>query len=179
MPFDAQPQPTALPAAAVRKLVGTLPYPIEIDRHNLGPDGALWTRAATEPLAFAFSDRGRNFAGLVFRSEDKVRLHLCGEIAPLPYTIQSPETRGRLLRIMRALTRLPFGRVTLDHRQNICIEADLTITGPVTPNRLIAAAALFIARTRAVVDRVAAEAMVPAKPSSFAKKPAGGARRRA
>src|SRR5262245_34259013 len=110
MPLDAQqPQPAANTATAVRKLVGTLPYPIEMDRHNLGPDGALWARTEVEPLAFAFTNRGHNFAALVFRAEDKVRLHVCGEIAPLPFTIQSAEIRGRLLRIMRALTKLPFG----------------------------------------------------------------------
>jgi len=167
MPSAAQQQPDLAkrPPEAVRKVVGTLPYPIEMDRHAVGPDGVLWPRVSAEPLAFAFADRGRNFAALVFRADSEIRLHLCGEIAPLPYTIQSAEIRGRLLRIMRALTKLQFGRVKLDERQIVCIEADLSITGPVTPNRLIAAAALFVARTRAVVDRVAAEAAVPPKPS--------------
>lgn len=166
MPSAAHPKLDSAkrPHEAVRKIVGTLRYPIEMDRHAVGADGILWSRAATEPLAFAFADRGRTFAALVFRADNEVRVHLCGEIAPLPYTIQSAERRSRLLRIMRALTKLPFGRVTLDERQTVCIEAELSIVGPVTPNRLIAAAALFVERTRAIVDRVAAEAALPPKP---------------
>ncbi len=171
--------PAPMPPNAVRKLVGTLPCPIELDRHGIGPDGALWPRASTEPLAFAFADRGRSFAALAFRAGDETRLHLCGEIAPLPYTIQSAEIRARLLGVMRGLTRLPFGRVRLNERQIICVEADLAIAGPATPNRLIAAAALFVARTRPVVDRVAAEASLPAKPAARPAAPGAKAPRRA
>ncbi len=178
MQTAAEDAPAPKLPTAVRKLVGTLPFPIEIDRHGIGPDGALWPRASAEPLAFAFADRGRSFAALAFRSGDDVRLHLCGEIAPLPYTVQSAAVRARLLKLMRAPTRLSFGRVKLNERQIVCVEADLALAGPATPNRLIAAAALFVSHTRSIVDRIAAEAALPARPDGRTAAPGAKAPRR-
>ena len=129
--------------------------PIEVDQVRVGEDGQLSSRAGAEPLRFTFLDQGRTFIGRLVRVGHRARLHIAGEIAQLPYTVETPAARATLLAALRGTPRPPLGRLVVGPRQTICVEAELAFDAPVTPNRVIAAAAMFVAATRPAADRIA------------------------
>lgn len=152
---------------AVKSLAVAMDQPIEVDRVQIGDGGQLWPRTGTAPIHFTFADRGQTFLGRLVRVGERARLHLAAALGQLPYTVESRDGRKRLLQAMRG-SRLQMGRLSVGPHQTICLEGELIFDAPVTPDRLIAAATVFVAHTRATVDRVA-EA-VPA-----ARKPVGAA----
>lgn len=139
---------------AVRSMGVAVDQPIEIDRVKIGADGQLWPRTGTEPIHFSFSDRGQKFLGRLVRVGDSARLHVAAALGQLPYTIESLERRKSLLEAIRTSRKLALGRLSIGPHQTICLEGELVFEAPVTPDRLIAAASIFVANTRGAVDRV-------------------------
>ena len=143
--------------------------PLELDRVRIDTEGRVQPRAEA-PLRFTFTDRGHHFVCRVERTAEGARLHLCAPVTPLPYSIESGPAHARMVDLLRAARRprrdTPVGRIVLGPRQIVCVEGELVLDGPVTPIRLIAAAAQFVAATRADVDsimRVRAEVPAPPK----------------
>jgi hypothetical protein len=160
-PSKAPSPPSGEPA--VKKLGAVIDRPVELDQVRLDADGRMWPRPGSGPLRFTFADRGRRFLGRLVRVGEVARLHVAGEIAAIPYTVESPAARSRLLAALRAARRPALGRLAVGPGQTICVEGELAFDAPVTPNRLIAAAALFVAATRQAADQISAAAG-PAEP---------------
>lgn len=139
---------------AVKSLAAAIEQPVEIDRVKIGDDGQLWPRTGTEPIHFTFADRGQTFLGRLVRVGARARLHLAAALGQMPYTVESRDGRKRLLDAMRH-SRLQMGRLSVGPHQTVCLEGELIFDAPVTPDRLIAAAAVFVSNTRATIDRVA------------------------
>lgn len=146
---------------AVKSIAVVMDQPIEVDRVQIGDGGQLWPRTGTEPIHFTFADRGQTFLGRLVRVGERARLHLAAALGQMPYTVESREGRTRLLQAMRS-ARPQMGRLSVGPHQTICLEGELIFDAPVTPDRLIAAATVFVAHTRSAVDRIAA-AMPPRK----------------
>ncbi len=147
---------------AVKSIAVAMDQPIEVDRVQIGDGGQLWPRTGTAPIHFTFADRGQTFLGRLVRVGERARLHLAAALGQMPYTVESADGRKRLLQAMRG-SRLQMGRLSVGPHQTICLEGELIFDAPVTPDRLIAAATVFVAHTRATVDRVA-EALPARKP---------------
>ena len=147
---------------AVRSLAAAIDQPVEFDRLIIGDGGQLWPRTGTEPIHFTFADRGLTFLGRLVRVGERARLHLAAALGQMPYTVESRDGRKRVLDAVRQSRVLKMGRLSVGPHQTICLEGELIFDAPVTPDRLIAAATLFVANTRTTVDRVA-EALPPPK----------------
>jgi hypothetical protein len=153
---------------AVKSLATVMEGPIEVDQVRVGENGQLSPRTGAAPLRFTFLDRGRTFLGRLVRVGARARLHIAGEIARIPYTVESPAARATLLAALRGTPRPPLGRLVVGPAHTICVEGELAFDAPVTPNRVIAAAAMFVAATRPAAERIASagagqSAPVPAK----------------
>jgi len=148
---------------AVRSLAIAIEQPIEVDRVRVGEDGHLWPRTGTEPIRFTFTDRGQRYFGRLVRVGGHARLHLSAAIGRVPYSIESRDGRKRVLDAMRNTRGLALGRLVVGPQQTVCLEGELAFEVPVTPDRLIAAAAHFVAGTRHAVERVV-QAMPAPKP---------------
>jgi len=127
----------------------------------LDDNGPIWPRTGAGPLRFTFQDHGRTFLGRLVRVGERARLHIAGAIADLPYSVEAPDRRARLLAAMRGARQPSLGRLLIGPQQTICVEAELAFDAPVTPARLIAAAAMFVAATRPAAERVAASVAPP------------------
>ncbi|MCC6470854.1 MAG: hypothetical protein IT563_21240 [Alphaproteobacteria bacterium] len=138
----------------MKNLSRAMAGPIEVDQVHVGDNGQLWPRTGTEPIRFTFVDRGRTFLARLVRVGERARLHIAGEIAQLPYTVESPALRAALLTAIRGMPRMALGRLVVGPGQTICVEAELAFEAPVTPNRLIAAAAMFVAATRPAAEHI-------------------------
>ncbi|MCC7048934.1 MAG: hypothetical protein IT562_19625 [Alphaproteobacteria bacterium] len=157
---------------AVKNLSRAMEGPIEVDQVQIGDQGQLWPRTGTEPIRFTFLDCGRPFLARLVRVGERARLHIAGAIAQLPYTVESPALRTALLAAIRGAPRPSLGRLVVGPGQTICVEAELAFEAPVTPNRLIAAAAMFVAATRPAAE------CIDAAGSGTAPPPAATPRRR-
>jgi hypothetical protein len=130
----------------------------------LGEHGPIWPRNGSEPLRFSFQDRERNFLGRLVRVGERARLHVAGEITQIPYTVESPDARARILAALRSVGKPGLGRLVIGPQQTICVEGEIAFDAPLTPNRLIAAAAMFVAATRQAAERIAAAAPSAKRP---------------
>lgn len=128
----------------------------------LDGQGPIWPPPGSGPLRFSFVDHGRTFLGRLVRVGERARLHIAGAIAELPYSVESPDRRARLLAAMRGAARPGLGRLSIGPRQTICVEGEISFEAPLTPARLIAAAAMFVRATRPAAERIARAVAPPA-----------------
>ncbi|KZD04872.1 hypothetical protein AUP43_12070 [Oceanibaculum pacificum] len=111
-------------------------------------DAGSGAPSGERPVRFAFDCDGITYLGGLVVQDGQHYLHLEALIGILPYTKESPDRRGALLRALNEIKKLAPSRLTVDPRQRIRLDAALTLDGPATPARLMATAALFLARLR-------------------------------
>ncbi|MFQ5972604.1 MAG: hypothetical protein ACE5Q3_09740 [Alphaproteobacteria bacterium] len=74
-------------------------------------------------------------------------LYLTGDIAPMPYSVESKAARRALRTIVRESWRMPWGSCTVSERQRILVHGRIRVDRPVSPFTVIAAAIEFAVRS--------------------------------
>jgi hypothetical protein len=132
--------------------------PFEIDG-GLTP-GAAGARP-TGVLTFCFGFQDVPFQARAERRDGRPWLTLIGDLGSLPFSIEHPRRRRRLLKVLhgaQAGTTLQW-EVNPDHRMRVI--GDIELGMPLTPMAVVAAAATVVVHCRPYIDlivRVANEA---------------------
>jgi hypothetical protein len=125
--------------------------PFEIDR-GLAPGDA--GARPTGVLSFCFGFQDVPFQGRTERRQGRPWLTLIGDLGSLPFSIENPRRRRRLLKVLhgaQAGTTLNW-EVDQDHRMRVVGEIELGL--PLTPLAVIAGAATLLVHCRPYIDLV-------------------------
>jgi hypothetical protein len=126
--------------------------PWEIDRGNAPPAGVR----PPGPLRFTFGLHDVPFQARAERKAGKPVLTLVGDLGVVPFSIQNPRRRRRLLQVVAAAQRDSslLWEVTPDQRISLTGEIDLNM--PLTPTAVIAGATRLLLRCRPYVELIVA-----------------------
>lgn len=131
--------------------LGRVALPFEIDQ-GIGPDG-LGARP-NGVLTFCFGFQDVPFQARAERRDGRPWLTLVGDLGSLPFSIENPRRRRRLLKVLhgaQAGTTLHW-EVDQDHRMRVIGEIELGL--PLTPMAVIAGAATLLVHCRPYIDLV-------------------------
>jgi hypothetical protein len=138
------------PAGLIASL-GSIALPLEIDR-GFGPGDA--GARPTGVLTFCFGFQDVPFQARAERREGRPCLTLTGDLGSLPFSIENPRQRRRLLKVLhgaQAGTTLQW-EVDQDHRMRVIGEIELGL--PLTPMAVVAGAATLLVHCRPYIDLV-------------------------
>lgn len=138
------------PAGLIASL-GSVALPLEIDR-GFGPGDA--GPRPTGVLNFCFGFQDVPFQARAERRDGRPWLTLTGDLGSLPFSIEHPRRRRRLLKVLhgaQAGTTLKW-EVDQDHRMRVIGEIELGL--PLTPMAVIAGAATLLVHCRPYIDLV-------------------------
>lgn len=145
------PPPNGSAPAVLIASLGRVALPFEIDQ-GIGPE-----RLGARPngvLAFCFGFQDVPFQARAERRDGRPWLTLVGDLGSLPFSIENPRRRRRLLKVLhgaQAGTTLHW-EVDQDHRMRVIGEIELGL--PLTPMAVIAGAATLLVHCRPYIDLV-------------------------
>ncbi|HKW54083.1 MAG TPA: hypothetical protein VJO12_10340 [Stellaceae bacterium] len=145
------------PAGLIASLSGVA-LPFEIDRGFAPGDVGARPNGV---LTFCFGFQDVPFQARSERRDGRPWLKLVGDLGSLPFSIENPRRRRRLLKVLhgaQAGTTLQW-EVDQDHRMRVIGEIELGL--PLTPMAVIAGAATLLVHCRPYIDlvvKVASEA---------------------
>jgi hypothetical protein len=137
---------------------GRFVLPFEIDQGFAPGDASARPNGV---LTFCFGFQDVPFQARAERRKGRPWLTLTGDLGSLPFSIENPRRRRRLLKVLsgaQAGTTLQW-EVNQDHRMRVVGEIELGM--PLTPMAVIAGAATLVVHCRPYIDlmvRVANEA---------------------
>lgn len=142
---------------ALASLVRFAP-PFEIDR--IGLLGGKAPRPAGV-LTFCFGFQDVPFLARAERREGRPFLTLAGDLGSLPFSIENPRRRRRLLKVLQAAQTGTTMQWEVNQDQRMRVSGEIELGMPLTPVAVIAGAATLLVHCRPYVDlivRVANEA---------------------
>lgn len=154
---SGRPNANAAPPGLIASF-GRFELPFEIDR-GFGPGDAVARPNGVLTFCFGFQDVP--FQARAERRDGRPWLTLTGDLGSLPFSIENPRRRRRLLKVLsgaQAGTTLQW-EVNQDHRMRVIGEIELGM--PLTPMAVVAGAATLVVHCRPYIDlivRVANEA---------------------
>ena len=117
--------------------------PLEFGAVELDAEGCVTPRDPDQPLQFRF-----HYLGVPFNVEiaggGRNQIRLASDLGELPYTAESPTGRRYAQQLVRAASLLPHGRIFIDGRQHICLEAACPRPSPCTIHQVFAAIAVML-----------------------------------
>ena len=117
--------------------------PLEFGAVELDAGGRVTPRDPAKPLNFRF-----HYLGVPFDVEvpgaESTEIRLAADLGELPYTAESPIGRQYAQQLVRAAATLPHGRIFIDHRQHIRLEATCARPNPSTISQVFAAIAVIL-----------------------------------
>ncbi len=125
--------------------------PFEIDR-GLTPGDA--GARPTGVLTFCFGFQDVPFQARAERRDGRPWLTLTGDLGSLPFSIENPRRRRRLLKVLHgavAGTTLQW-EVNQDHRMRVI--GDIELGMPLTPMAVVAGAATLLVHCRPYIDLI-------------------------
>ena len=111
---------------------------------SLDAEGRLSVAAADRPLGFRCRCLGFEFEGRFDGSADAKALELATVISLLPFSIELPNLRQQMLRLIRASETLQHARLVRLPDGRIAAGGKLPIEPPISQPRLIGAATVII-----------------------------------
>ncbi len=117
--------------------------PLEFGAVELDPHGRVTPRDPAKPLHFRFHYLGVPFDVEIPGAESS-EIRLAADLGELPYTAESPIGRHYAQQLVRAAALLPHGRIFIDNRQHIRLEAACTRPIPSTISQVFAAIAVIL-----------------------------------
>lgn len=115
------------------------------------------------PINFRFVWHHMGCVARVDKTDKGLRLRLVGDLGPVPFSAESPETRGRLLELARWSTRSAGCRFAVSPRRRLNLLGELPVGEPLTGAAILSAAVRFlvdvkpyVALAREVRDGIAA-----------------------
>jgi hypothetical protein len=135
---------------AIRSLaeVALTALPLGVNAIFVGSDGILAVSRPPRPSRLKFFVDGLHFNVAVSPDAGASVCQVWTEIGFVPYTVESPERRRRVLEILSAARGLPRARFAVENGQKILLVADSRSEGPVTAEQLIYETVLLIQEAR-------------------------------
>jgi hypothetical protein len=130
---------------------GRFELPFEIDRGLVPGDAGA---SPTGVLTFCFGFQDVPFQARAERRDGRPWLTLTGDLGSLPFSIENPRRRRRLLKVLhgaQAGTTLRW-EVDQDHRMRVIGEIELGL--PLTPMAVVAGAATLLVHCRPYIDLI-------------------------
>jgi hypothetical protein len=127
--------------------------PFEIDRGIVQPGGAALVRPVGV-LNFCFGYQDVPFRARAERRAGRPTLTLTGDLGSLPFSIENPRRRRRMLKVLAGAqdgTTLQW-QVTADNR--VFVQGEIELGLPLTPLAIIAGAATLLVHCRPYIDLV-------------------------
>lgn len=118
-------------------------FPLDLHKLDVDADGNLIKRGSNAPLRFHFKAFGADIHGVLTADAQGSDLRLAGEAGSLPYSAQSRWARLHAIKILESANR-SLGGFSISRHQRIMVGANMRLTGPATPNALIAALTAFV-----------------------------------
>ena len=146
-----RPAPNGSAPAGLIASLGSVALPLEIDR-GFGP-GDSGARP-TGVLTFCFGFQDVPFQARAERRDGRPWLTLTGDLGSLPFSIENPRRRRRLLKVLhgaQAGTTVQW-EVDQDHRMRVIGEIELGL--PLTPMAVVAGAATLLVHCRPYIDLI-------------------------
>lgn len=135
------------------KAVSTHALPLEVGRLEITEDGSVRERTSGEPLRFAFTYRGVDFAAELGDADDS-RLHVSALLGRLPFTAESPIGRRAICDLIAKAGRFADGSLGLTENHEIVLIGDKQPPTPRTPVSIMATVAALILEMRPRLDFV-------------------------
>ncbi len=138
--------------------LGRFNPPFEIDR--LGLLGGKAPRP-TGVMTFCFGFQDVPFQARTERRDGRPFLTLTGDLGSLPFSIENPRRRRRLLKVLQAAQTGTTMQWEVNQDQRMKVSGDIELGLPLTPTAVIAGAATLLVHCRPYIDlivRVANEA---------------------
>lgn len=138
--------------------LGRFAPPFEIDR--LGLLGGKPPKP-TGVLTFCFGFQDVPFQARAARREGRPFLTLTGDLGSLPFSIENPRRRRRLLKVLQAAQTGTTMQWEVNQDQRMRVTGEIELGLPLTPMAVVAGAATLLVHCRPYVDlivRVANEA---------------------
>lgn len=103
------------------------------------------------PINFRFVWQQMGCVARVDKTDKGLRLRLVGDLGPVPFSAESPDTRDRLLELARWSTRSAGCRFTVSPRRHLNLLGELPVTEPLTGAAILSAAVHFLVDARPYV----------------------------
>ena len=105
-------------------------------------------------MQFSFDYMGAVFDARLDTAE-AASLNLRANLGKLPYTAESSIARRVTLRLIACAGRLPRGRIFIDERDDLLLEADIAPPKPQTPVSIMAAVTALLLDAKPYLELVA------------------------
>lgn len=132
--------------------------PLGMNAVFMTPEGVLGIARPPRPSKLTFVAEGLPFHAAVSPDgEDGAICQIWAEVGHIPYTVQSPDRRRRILSILRGIRGLSRARFVVQDGQKILLVGESRIAGQVTPEDLILETVLLIQEARPFLRLLAGE----------------------
>ncbi|MDJ0968307.1 MAG: hypothetical protein QNJ06_00300 [Kiloniellales bacterium] len=117
--------------------------PLEFGAVVLDAEGRVTPRDPEKPLHFRFHYLGVPF-DVEISGAESAEIRLLCDLGELPYTAESPVGRHYAQQLVRSAAVLPHGRIFIDSRQHIRLEAACPRPNPSTLSQVFAVIAAML-----------------------------------
>jgi len=150
-PLQAAPLQAALPQA-IDVLTGQ-PVPFPLKALAVDEAGRIVRRESSEVL-FSFTVVGTEFRACARAGAAGVQLAVEADLAPLPYSAESPAARQALQRLA-AESRLSHGRLLVVGHRQLALSTHIDVPAPAAPVDVIAGLVAMVLELRPYLTRIA------------------------
>ncbi len=126
----------------------------------LDDDGYISTASANAKLRFGFIVADVPYEARFYARGQQAALLVSADIAPMPYSAESPAARNALYSLINGARNSPWGSCGLSPQQRITVAGEVPIARPIDPIALVSAAIRFVLQSGSFTHRVRQEALM-------------------
>lgn len=138
-------QPNSASIGSAIAFIAQQPLPFEAGSLIVSDNGTLRRVPPRNSMRFRFERFGVPISAMAWRTpEGDGRVRIEGDLGPLPYSVEAPEARKRVLQVLYAARFLEEPLLVLSPKHTIMLCAETTVAEPVTPITVITAVASLV-----------------------------------
>lgn len=130
--------------------VSACALPLGLNAVTTTPEGLLAIATPPQPSRLTFIADGMPFHAAVSPDEDGAVCQVWAEVGHIPYTVQAPERRRKLLAVLRGIQAMPLkrARFVVQDGQKILLAGQTRLSGRVAAEDLIHQTVLLLHEAR-------------------------------
>ena len=132
--------------------------PIALNAVTVTPDGVLSVATPPQPSKLTFMADGLPFHAAVSPDGTGAVCQIWAEVCHIPFTVQAPDQRRRLLAVLQGIPALERARFVVQESQTVLLVSETRMEGAVTAEALIHETVLLLQEARPFL-RLLAEAL--------------------
>lgn len=149
-------QPDNTTIASAVAFIAQQPLPFEAGSLIVSNNGTLRRVPPRNSMRLRFEHFGIPLSAMAWREpagDGRVRVQ--GDLGPLPYSVEAPEARKRVLEVLYAARFLDEPLLVLSPKHTIVLCAETAIAEPVTPITVVAAIASLVVDAHPYLELIA------------------------